>query len=74
MTWFIVFFMANVDPFAVKTLPFDNRNECVAYVNDPSNTSRLAIEVIDIAGFMDEILAIACLPESEIPEDGEEQI
>lgn len=74
MTWFVVFFMANVDPFAVKTLPFDNRNECVAYVNDPSNTSRLAIEVIDIAGFMDEILAIACLPESEIPEDGEDAV
>jgi len=52
-------------------LPFDNRNECVAYVNDPSNSSRLAIEVIDIAGFKDEILAVACLPESEIPKDEE---
>jgi len=74
MTWFIVFFTASVDPFAVKTLPFYSQNECVSYVNDPSNSSRLAIEVIDKAGFNDLILAVACLPESEIPEDGEEQV
>lgn len=74
MTWFIVFFMASVDPFAVKTLPFYSRNECVSYVNDPSNSSRLAIEVIDKAGFNDLILAVVCLPESEIPDNGEEQV
>ena len=66
--------MASVDPFAVKTLPFSSRNECVSYVNDPSNSSRLAIEVIDEAGFNDLILAVACLPENEIPDDGEEQV
>lgn len=74
MTWFIVFFMANVEPFAVKTLQFQSRNECVSYVNEPSNSSRLAIEVIGEAGFNDVILAVACLPENEIPDDGEEQV
>ena len=69
MTWFIVFFMANVDPFAVRTLEFETYNECVAYVNNESNASRLAIEVIDRAGFNDEILTIACLPEHDVPEE-----
>lgn len=74
MTWFIVFFMSVADPFAVKTLEFNTRNECVEYVNDPSNSDRLAIEVIDAAGFNDEIFVVACLPEYDIPTDREEQI
>ena len=71
MTWFVVFFMATIDPFAVKTLKFETRNECVDYVNNPSNSSRLAIEVIAKAGFNDDILAVVCLPENDIPEDEE---
>lgn len=73
MSWFIVFFMATVEPFAVKTLPFETRNDCVDYVNDPSNASRLAIEVIDVSGFNDEILTIGCLPEYDIPSDEEQE-
>lgn len=71
MTWFIVFFMAATNPFAVMTLEFETKNECVDYVNDPSNSSRLAIEVIDEAGFNDQILAVACLPKNDIPVDKE---
>ncbi len=71
MTWFIVFFMASVDPFAVKTLEFETKNECVDYVNNPSNSNRLAIEVIDKAGFNDEILHVVCLPKNDIPEPEE---
>lgn len=74
MTWFIVFFMANTEPFAVRSLEFDNRNECVFYVNDESNASRLAIEVIDKAGFNDDILTIACLPEHDIPEEKTQEV
>jgi len=68
MTWLIFVVMATADPFAIKTLKFDNRNECVDYVNEPSNASTLAIEVIAIAGFNDELLSVQCLPESEIKE------
>lgn len=71
MTWFVVFFMASIDPFAVKTIKFETRNECADYVNDPSNASTLAIEVIAKAGFYDQILTIACLPENDIPKDEE---
>lgn len=70
--WFIVFFMATMEPFAVKTLEFDVRHECVDYVNDPANSNRLAIEVIAKAGFNDEILAVVCLPASDIPEPEKE--
>jgi hypothetical protein len=71
MKWFIVFFMMNIEPFAVKTKSFETRNECTSYVNDPSNASTLAIEVIAIAGFNDIINAVVCLPENEIPKDEE---
>lgn len=71
MTWFIVFFMASVEPFAVPTLEFATRNDCVDYANNPSNSSRLAIEVIAKAGFNDTILAVACLPEYDIPKNEE---
>ena len=60
--------MAAAGEFAVPTLEFDTYNQCVEYVNDPSKSSRLAIEVIDVAGFNDELLAVVCLPENEVRE------
>ena len=47
--------MLEAEPFAVKSLPFETQNECKAYINDPNNSDRLAIEVIGIAGFNDTI-------------------
>ena len=64
--------MANTDPFAVKTLKFDTMNECIDYVNDPSNASTLAIEVIAKAGFNDAILSVACLTEEKIRKEIDE--
>ena len=66
MKWLIVFVMLEADPFAVKTLPFETQNECKAYINDPANSSRLAIEVIDVAGFNDTLLDVACMPANKI--------
>jgi len=54
------------EPFAIKTLPFETQNECKAYINDPTNSDRLAIEVIDVAGFNDTILNVACMPANKI--------
>jgi hypothetical protein len=68
MKWLIVFFMMYSDPFTPWSLEFETRNECVDYVNNPSNASRLAIEVIDVVGFNDGITAVVCLPESEVTE------
>lgn len=62
----IFFIMAYTDSFAVKTLKFETRNECVDYVNDPSNASTLAIEVIAKSGFNDEIVAVGCILESDL--------
>jgi hypothetical protein len=58
--------MLEAEPFAVKTLPFETQNECKAYINDPANSDRLAIEVIDVAGFNDTILNVACMPANKI--------
>jgi len=58
--------MLEADPFAIKSLQFDTQNECKAYINDPANSSRLAIEVIDVAGFNDTILNVACMPANKI--------
>ena len=69
MKWFIVFVMLEADPFAVMTLPFDTQNECKSFINDSVNADRLAIEVIAKAGFEDEIIAVACLPNSNIPKE-----
>ena len=69
MKWLIVFVMLEADPFAVKSLLFDTQNECKAYINDPSNSSRLAIEVIDVAGFNDTILDVACMPANKITKE-----
>jgi len=62
MKWLIVFVMLEAEPFALKMLPFETQNECKAFINDPANSSRLAIEVIDVAGFNDTILDVACMP------------
>jgi hypothetical protein len=66
MKWLIVFVMLEAEPFAIKTLPFETQNECKAYINDPANSDRLAIEVIDVAGFNDTILDVACMPANKI--------
>ena len=66
MKWLIVFVMMEAEPFALKTLPFETQNECKAYINDPANSDRLAIEVIDVAGFNDTILNVACMPANKI--------
>jgi hypothetical protein len=66
MSWLIVFVMLEAEPFALKTLPFETQNECKAYINDPANSDRLAIEVIDVAGFNDTILNVACMPANKI--------
>ena len=66
MKWLIVFVMLEAEPFAIKTLPFETQNQCKAYINDPANSSRLAIEVIDVAGFNDTILDVACMPANKI--------
>lgn len=66
MSWLIVFVMLEAEPFAVKSLPFETQNECKAYINDPANSSRLAIEVIDVTGFNDTILDVACMPANKI--------
>jgi len=68
MKWLIVFVMLEAEPFAIKTLPFETQNECKAYINDPVNSDRLAIEVIDVAGFNDTIVNVACMPENEVRE------
>ena len=66
MKWLIVFVMLEAEPFALKMLPFETQNECKAYINDPANSDRLAIEVIDVAGFNDTILNVACMPANKI--------
>ena len=66
MKWLIVFIMLEAEPFALKMLPFETQNECKAYINDPANSDRLAIEVIDVAGFNDTIVNVACMPANKI--------
>lgn len=69
MKWLIVFAMLEADPFAIKTLQFETQNECNAYINDPTNSDRLAIEVIDVAGFNDTIVNVACMPANKITKE-----
>ena len=69
MKWLIVFVMLEAEPFAVKSLPFETQNECKAYINDPANSDRLAIEVIDVAGFNDTIVNVACMPANKITKE-----
>jgi hypothetical protein len=66
MKWLIVFVMLEAEPFALKMLPFETQKECKAYINDPANSDRLAIEVIDVTGFNDTILDVACMPKNKI--------
>ena len=70
MKWLIFFTMAIADPFVLTSplLHFESRNECVDYVNDPSNASTLAIEVIGHAGFNDTILQVGCMSEDKVKE------
>ncbi len=69
MKWLIVFVMLEAEPFALKMLPFETQNECKAYINDPANSDRLAIEVIDVAGFNDTIVNVACMPANKITKE-----
>lgn len=69
MKWLIFFVMANAEPFAVKTIKFDTMNECIDYVNNPSNASTLAIEVIAKAGFNDIIVSVGCVDESKVKDE-----
>jgi hypothetical protein len=69
MKWLIVFVMMNHSPFAVKSLQFDTQYECIDFINDPVNSDRLAIEVISIAGFNDEIVNVACMPANRITKE-----
>lgn len=62
----IFFIMGTAQPFAIPSIEFESRNECVDYVNNPANSDRLAIEVIDQAGFNDNIEAVLCLHKGEI--------
>tara|TARA_R100000027_G_C2195910_1_gene78403 strand:- start:201 stop:431 length:231 start_codon:yes stop_codon:yes gene_type:complete len=66
MMWMILFVMGTADPFTPHTLQFETHQACVDYVNNPANSDRLAIEVIDQAGFNDELVAVLCLHESEV--------
>jgi hypothetical protein len=69
MKWLIVFVMLEAEPFALKMLPFETQKECKAYINDPANSDRLAIEVIDVAGFNDTLLDVACMPANKITKE-----
>ena len=69
MKWLIVFIMLEAEPFALKMLPFETQNECKAYINDPANSDRLAIEVIDVAGFNATIVNVACMPANKITKE-----
>ena len=69
MKWLIIFVMLEAEPFALKMLPFETQNECKAFINDPANSDRLAIEVIDVAGFNDTIVNVACMPANKITKD-----
>jgi hypothetical protein len=69
MKWLIVFAMMEADPFAIKTLQFETQNECKQYINNPANSDRLAIEVIDVAGFNDTIVNVACMPANRITKE-----
>ena len=66
MIWMIFVAMTNADSFAIPTLKFETKNECIEYVNSSENSDRLAVEVIAIAGFNDTIREVSCLHKKEI--------
>ena len=66
MKWLIFFIMIEADSFAVKSLEFETKYQCLDYVNNPANSSRLAIEVIDHAGFNDEIVSVGCISKKDL--------
>tara|TARA_B100000902_G_C26939278_1_gene730192 strand:+ start:83 stop:307 length:225 start_codon:yes stop_codon:yes gene_type:complete len=65
MKFLIIVMLTMGDPFIIKTLKFDSKEECVKYVNNPANADVLAIETIAVAGFNDPMTAILCLPENQ---------
>ena len=69
MKWLIVFAMLEADPFAIKSLKFDTQTECLQYINSPANSDRLAIEVIDVAGFNVTIVNVSCMPANKITKE-----
>ena len=69
MKWLIVFAMLEAEPFAIKSLKLDTQTECLQYINSPANSDRLAIEVIDVAGFNDTIVNVACMPANKITKE-----
>jgi len=69
MNWLILFTMTMVEPFAIERLKFTSENECLEYLKNPSNASTLAIEVIGIAGFNDDIIDVQCVPNYKIKKD-----
>lgn len=62
--------MVIAEPFAVERLKFDTELECLQYLH--SNPSTLAIEVIDRAGFNDELVDVQCIPDYKIKKDKKE--
>ena len=65
MKFLIIVMLTMGDPFIIKTLKFDSKEECVKYVNNPANADVLAIETIAVAGFNDPMTSILCLPENQ---------
>lgn len=65
MKFLIIVMLTMGDPFIIKTLKFDSKEECVKYVMNPENADVLAIETIAVAGFNDPMTAILCLPENQ---------
>ena len=72
MSWVILFTMTIAEPFAIERLKFSYENQCLEYLTNPSNASTLAIEVIERAGFNDEILDVQCVPDYKIKKDLDE--
>ena len=64
--------MTIAEPFAIERLKFSYENQCLEYLTNPSNASTLAIEVIERAGFNDEILDVQCVPDYKIEKDLDE--
>ena len=63
--WLIYITLTTGDPFVIKTLKFESKQECVKYVNNTGNADVLAIETIAVAGFNDPMTSILCLPENQ---------
>tara|TARA_B100001287_G_C22671260_1_gene525383 strand:+ start:248 stop:472 length:225 start_codon:yes stop_codon:yes gene_type:complete len=73
MKWLILISLTMGEPFAIKTLKFDTKNECVDYVMNPKNSDVLSIEVIAVAGFNDPVTGVACLPANRITKENKNE-